>query len=158
MNKNFIVSSIIIILCVVFVRFTLNTHKIFENEYQNLKTNNIKYVNINEAQIRVDLSLTDSEQDRGLGGRNVLKDGEGMLFIFDHEARHAFWMKDMFFPIDIVWMSEDLRIVYIKKDARPESYPESFAPDQSAMYVLEIPAGFSEKNNFKVGDRVIFTY
>ena len=158
MSKNLSLSFLIVVLCVVFVNFIFNTHKIFQNEYQNLKTNNIKYVNINEAQIRVDLALTYSEQDRGLAGRDVLKDGEGMLFIFDYGGKHAFWMKDMNFPIDIVWMSEDLRIVYIKKDARPESYPESFVPDQSAMYALEVPAGFSEKNNFKVGDRVIFTY
>jgi uncharacterized membrane protein (UPF0127 family) len=67
-------------------------------------------------------------------------------------------MKDMNFPIDIIWISEDLNIVYIKKDARPELFPESYRPETKAKYVLEVVSGFSEKNNLKVGDRVEFTY
>jgi uncharacterized membrane protein (UPF0127 family) len=65
-------------------------------------------------------------------------------------------MKNMNFPIDIIWIGEDLRVVYIKKDAKPESYPEAFTPNQDAKYVLEVFSSFSEKNNLKVGDRVEF--
>jgi uncharacterized membrane protein (UPF0127 family) len=52
-------------------------------------------------------------------------------------------------------------VIYIKKDAAPESYPESFGPGQNgsdAKYVLEIASGFSDKNNLKIGDSVRFTY
>ena len=67
-------------------------------------------------------------------------------------------MKGMNFPIDIVWITEDMKVIYIKKDAWPESYPETFGPDINAKYILEINAGFSDKNNLKEGDRVLFVY
>ncbi len=77
-----------------------------------------------------------------------------MLFVFDKPDIYSFWMKDMLFPIDMIWISEDGKVVYIERDARPESYPNSFIPDAPAKYVLEVNAGFSEKNNLKVGDKV----
>ena len=70
-------------------------------------------------------------------------------------------MKDMNFSIDMIWISENMKVVYIKKNARPESYPESYGPegnDKPAKYILEINSGFSEKNNLKIGDSVLFTY
>ena len=79
-----------------------------------------------------------------------------MLFVFDKPGQYPFWMKDMNFAIDIIWIGEDLRVVYIKKDARPELYPETYTPTENAKYVLEVPAGFSEKNNLKVGDSASF--
>ena len=85
-----------------------------------------------------------------------MKKDEGMLFVFNHTGKYPFWMKDMNFPIDIIWIGEDLRVVYIKKDAKPESYPETFTPNQDAKYVLEVFSSFSEKNNLKEGDRVKF--
>ena len=85
-----------------------------------------------------------------------LKENEGMLFVFNHADKYSFWMKDMNFPIDIVWIGEDMHVVYIKKNALPTSYPETFTPNQDAKYVLEVISSFSEKNNLKVGDKVEF--
>ncbi len=62
----------------------------------------------------------------------------------------------MQFSIDIIWISEDLKVVDIKEEATPESYPESFAPKEGAKYVLEVGAGFSKLNNLKIGDSVKF--
>ena len=126
---------------------------------------NIKYVKIAGQSIKVDLALTSEEQRQGLSGRSGLQRDEGMLFVFDRPGKYPFWMKDMNFPIDIIWFapskggdSEDLKVVYIKKNALPESYPENFSPPENAKYVLEVLAGFSEKNNLKEGDSVLFTY
>jgi uncharacterized membrane protein (UPF0127 family) len=47
-------------------------------------------------------------------------------------------------------------VIFIKKDAQPESYPEIFTPKESASYVLEVISGFSEKNNLKTGEKVKF--
>jgi len=58
----------------------------------------------------------------------------------------------MNFPIDMIWIGEDMKVIYIKKNAEPESYPETFGPDANAKYVLEILAGFSDQNNLQVGD------
>lgn len=128
------------------------------------QTNNslkISGVKIAGQEIKVDLAITKMEHNRGLSGRTNLKEDEGMLFVFETPGEYGFWMKDMFFPIDIIWITEvsgNMKVVYIKKDARPESYPEVYNPDQPAKYILEVVSGFSEKNNLKVGDKVEFLY
>jgi len=118
----------------------------------------IKYVKIAGQNIEVDLATTAPEQEQGLSGRTELGPNEGMLFVFDTPGKYSFWMKDMLFPIDIIWLAPDSRVVYVKKDARSESYPESFTPDEEAKYVLEVESGFADKYNLQVGDRVEFKY
>ncbi len=147
-NKNFFV--IILVLVVGF--FLINYFP------TNFKKENIKYVKIAGQNIKVDLAMTSETRTLGLSGRLELKENEGMLFIFDHEGIYPFWMKDMNFDIDIIWIGEDLKIIYIKKEALAISYPESFSSEKNAKYVLEVVSGFSEKNNLKVGDSVLFTY
>lgn len=161
--KKIFVLLLIFFLVVLFliIFFSKNTSK------HNLT--DIKGIKIAEQNIEINLALIPAEQAQGLSGRSELKENEGMLFIFPEPGQYNFWMKDMNFPIDIIWLDEDLKIVYIKKDARPESYPETYGPaspsqggpDVSLMnvkYVLEVVSGFSDKNNLKVGDRVIFLY
>ncbi len=118
----------------------------------------IKEVKIAGQSIKVDLALTPAGQEQGLSGRAGLKNNEGMLFVFKNPGIYSFWMKDMSFPVDIVWISQDLKVVYIKKDARPESYPNSYGPSFTTKYVLEVVSGFSDRNNLKEGDRVEFKY
>jgi uncharacterized protein len=122
------------------------------------RSEGIKSVKIAGQNIKVDLAITLEEQEMGLGGRSELKENEGMLFIFDQPGKHYFWMKNMNFSIDIIWLDENLHIVYLKKDIKSESYPETFGPDVNTKYVLEVRAGFSEKNNLKEGDSVLFVY
>ena len=117
---------------------------------------NINYIKIAGQNIKVDLAMTPEAQVRGLSERIELKANEGMLFVFDYSNKYSFWMKDMNFPIDIIWIGENLRVVYIKKDAQPESYPESYEANQDAKYVLEVVAGFADKNNLREGDKVKF--
>ena len=118
----------------------------------------IKYVRIAEQDIKVELALSKEAQTRGLSGRDGLAEGEGMLFVYSRPGRYSFWMKDMKFPIDIIWIGEDMRVVYIKESAEPASYPDVFVSGADAKYILEVNAGFSEKNSLKVGDGALFTY
>lgn len=144
----------LIILVTAFVLFFLLFY--FPN---NSKT--IKSVQIAGQNIKVELSLTPEQHQQGLSGKSSLKEDEGMLFVFKDLGNYSFWMKDMNFPIDMIWIGEDLKVIYIKKDAKPESYPQSFGPDisdKNTKYVLEVVSGFSDKNNLKVGDSVLFTY
>jgi len=124
------------------------------------KLENIKYVKIAGQEVKVELAFTLEARTQGLSNRKELKKGEGMLFIFERLGNYPFWMKDMNFPIDIIWIGEDMKVVYIKKDARPESYPEAYGPqkeDKNAKYILEVVSGFSDKNNLKIGDEVELT-
>lgn len=93
-----------------------------------------------------------AERSRGLSGRSSLPDGQAMLFVFPASARHGIWMKDMRFPIDIVWLDESKTVVDIKRNATPDSYPHSFRPVEPARYVLELNAGFVERHNIVPGD------
>ena len=121
----------------------------------------IKSVNIAGQSVKVDLALTQAEQEQGLSGRKNLLPNTGMLFVFDVPGKYLFWMKDMNFAIDMIWLTKDMKVDYIAKNAAPASYPATFGPgtqDGLASYVLEVPAGFSDKNNLKIGDSVNFTY
>ncbi len=119
---------------------------------------NSKIIKIAGQNIKVDLVISDAEKEKGLSGRTGLAQNAGMLFVFEKPGPYVFWMKDMNFPIDIIWLSVDKKVIYVKKDARPESYPETFDPKVNAKYVLEVVSGFSERNNLKVGDKALFTY
>ena len=68
-----------------------------------------------------------------------------MLFIFDSPAQYGFWMKDMDFAIDIVWIDEKFHVVDVDKEVLPETFPQVFYPDQAVVYVLELPAGTVDK-------------
>lgn len=119
-----------------------------------------KEIRIDSTTIRVDLADTESERRNGLSGRESLEQDEGLLFIFDRkDIFPTFWMKDMKFPIDIIWINDE-KIVKIDKNVPPP--PEGaedknlklYNPDKPIDYVLEVNAGFSDRHNIKVGDGV----
>ncbi|MBI2097677.1 MAG: DUF192 domain-containing protein, partial [Candidatus Vogelbacteria bacterium] len=72
-------------------------------------------------------------------------------------GQHMFWMQGMNFPIDIIWVTENMQVVYVEKNVAPESFPQTFGPNIYTKYVLEVPAGFADKYNLNVGNSVFFT-
>ncbi|KKQ87993.1 MAG: hypothetical protein UT09_C0006G0027 [Parcubacteria group bacterium GW2011_GWF2_38_8] len=141
----------------------IKNNQIDSLQENNLNFNKIQYVKIAGKIIKVELATTPDSWQKGLSGREKLKEDEGMLFVFNHTGQYSFWMKDMNFPIDIIWLApsrsgdgENLRVVGIKKNALPTSYPETYIPDVASKYVLEVISGFSEKNNLKEGDEMKF--
>ena len=111
---------------------------------------------IKETEISVDLAITKEEQIKGLSGRKALPSGTGMLFIYNQPRKVSIWMKDMNFPIDIIWIDDKKQVSYFKKSVSPDTYPESFAPNVPVRYVLEVPAGFVEENYIQIGDNLEF--
>jgi uncharacterized membrane protein (UPF0127 family) len=101
--------------------------------------------------IQVELARTVEERSTGLSGRTILPEGTGMLFIMDTEEKHGFWMPDMYFSIDIIWMDKDMHVVDISKEVSPDSYPEIFTPRKPALFILEVPAGYAQKVGIKEG-------
>jgi uncharacterized membrane protein (UPF0127 family) len=97
---------------------------------------------------------TERLRSRGLSNKSSLPEDEGMLFVFDESDIHSFWMKDMNFDIDIIWINENGSVVYIVQNASPESYPEFFTPTQESMYVWEVNAGFAAENGIDIGGRI----
>ena len=109
----------------------------------------------------MELAQTPEARAQGLSGHKPLADNEGMLFIFDKPGMYGFWMKDMLFAIDIIWLAPSevegiSKIVHMEKNISPNTYPKVFAPKEYTQYVLEVNAGIAEKNNWAVGDEVKF--
>lgn len=110
--------------------------------------------------VHVEVADTEDKREQGLSGRAGLQEGSGMLFVFDVPGKYGFWMKDMNFPIDIIFIDASGTVVSVVRDASPESYhlqpPQVFYPDLPAQYVLEVPAGFVASRAIGVGERVTF--
>lgn len=104
--------------------------------------------------IPIELARTDAQQMRGLMYREGISENEGMLFIFDKDDYYDFWMKNMNFPIDMVWMDSDFKVVHIEKDAPPCTTRPCplYGPEKPTRYVLEIKANLSDKRGIEVGD------
>lgn len=102
----------------------------------------------------VSLAVTPAEWEHGLSGHAPLQHDEGMLFLFPYPSMRAFWMKDMRFPIDIVWIDKDWLVVGVEKNATPASYPSTFTSPSPVHRVLEIAATSGGEGGINVGDRV----
>jgi uncharacterized membrane protein (UPF0127 family) len=133
---------------------------VHKNEIGSLevKGDNLKYrnVTIKDLSIRAELVSSDYLREKGLSGRRKLSATEGMLFVFPESGYHAIWMKEMNFPLDIIWVDNKYQIVGIAKNTTPETYPKTFKPSLPASYVLEINAGIADQYNLKPGDQVFF--
>ena len=104
----------------------------------------------------VDVSDSEPLRELGLSFRKDLGTDEGMIFVFEKPGMYPFWMKDMNFPIDILWLDEGGTINFIAREASLASYPHVFAPNAPGRFVLEVPAGSVEKENVQIGDKIIF--
>ena len=88
-------------------------------------------------------------------GRKHLGKDEGMLFIFEAEDYHSFWMKNTFIPLSIAFIDRDGRIVWMT-DMKPLTL-DSHVPPKPILFVLEMNKGWFSKNGIKAGDGVRFS-
>jgi len=109
---------------------------------------------IGETALKIEIADSKKERTVGLSGRPSLNHNTGLLFIFDEPDFHGIWMKDMNFPIDIIWLDSSMQIIDFKKDIRPKSFPETYKPNKKALYVLEVPVYFISDNYLKIGDQM----
>src|SRR3972149_10943570 len=102
----------------------------------------------------VTIADTPEKITQGLSGSVSLPKNTGMLFVFETSSQHGFWMKDMNYSIDILWLDEEGKIIHIEKNISLETFPEVFTPSAPALYVLEVNAGFVDGSEVKIGDLV----
>ena len=107
------------------------------------------------SRVNVDIEIAEDEFRRevGLMGRTSLEQNQGMLFIFPDERPVAFWMKNTILPLDMVFINSKNRIVTIHKNTTPFS-EQTYPSDSPVQYVLEVNAGFTDRNGVRVGDTV----
>ena len=107
--------------------------------------------------ITVECVVSDQARTRGLSGRPALPSGHGMLFIFDHVSRQSMWMIEMKFPLDIVWLDENMTIVCCTYSADPCKSQQdcpSYSSRFRVKYAIEMKAGEAEKFGFDVGKQL----
>lgn len=105
----------------------------------------------------VELAIQNEEQKLGLMFREILRQNEGMLFIFEEKGKYGFWMKNMLFPLDIIWINENQEIIFTARNMQPcVERCRTIIPDKKAKYVLEVNAGTIEKLDINLRDRLKF--
>ncbi len=101
--------------------------------------------------IRVD---DQEERIQGLSGRESLPLDHVMLFVFDFADVYGIWMKDMNFPIDILWLDAEGNLIHIEDNISPDTYPKVFFPPGKSLYIIEANAGFALQNSLSVGKKL----
>lgn len=109
---------------------------------------------IGDVSVHASIADTMPERIKGLSGTPFLPAEVVKLFAFGAAGSHSIWMKDMNYPIDIIWADEAGTIVHIEEAVAPETFPESFASPEPAWYVVETKAGFVASNTIAVGDEI----
>src|SRR3989344_4303524 len=120
--------SLVVGLTPSFFRFAFNNNQTAEviAFKKTEEVNNVKYILTEKAKIPVYLADTEEKRIKGLGGLNSIPRDYGMFFIFDTSNFLSIWMKDMLFPIDIIWIDENFTIVHLEKNISPDTYPKIF--------------------------------
>ena len=107
--------------------------------------------------VNVKISDDSSERQRGLMYVSFLEESKGMLFVFEKNGLHGFWMKNTLIPLDIIWISEDYDVVNVETAEPCEEDPcPVYVPEKEARYVLEVNSGWANRNEIRVGDEVKF--
>ena len=115
----------------------------------------IYLLKIDDKTLDVRVADTDKLREQGLSNYKQLAQGEGMLFIFDHDVTPSFWMKDMLFPLHMFWIDKNYNIVGVSKNVKPESYPSTFAPETPVRFVLETPITFGDSPENLIGKKIM---
>lgn len=112
---------------------------------------------VNGPTIAVEIADDAAEQAQGLAGQVPLDDEHGMLFVWPNREARTFWMKDMTFAIDIIWIT-DGEVIGIESGVEPpiddNDILKTYLPPAQVNMVLEVAAGFSLRHNLKIGDRL----
>ncbi len=111
---------------------------------------------------QVELALDNEQASRGLSYRELLPPGTGMLFVYPEERMRTFWMFEMRFPLDMVWIDGDCKVADISENVpAPEpgmkdSELPLYSPRVPVRHVFEINAGESRQYGIDIGDKVVF--
>ena len=115
----------------------------------NLRENQV-LMNLGGGQFKLEIADTPEKQKIGLMERRFMPANEGMIFVFPNEQPRAFYMRDTYIPLDIIYLSADGRIISIKQ---MKPLDETSVPsDGPCKYAIELNAGTAQKMGLKVGD------
>jgi uncharacterized membrane protein (UPF0127 family) len=102
----------------------------------------------------LDAATSPIEQAQGLGGRASMPANSGMIFVFARDTRQCFWMKDMQFPLDIIWADSQKRVTHIATNLSPDTYPKTYCA--GGKYVFELHAHKAAVGGINAGQKLNF--
>lgn len=114
--------------------------------------NIVKHVYVRDILVKAESVKTTEKIELGLGGRDNLPEGRGMLFEMPEDDVQRFWMKGMRFAIDIIWI-ENNRVTGCEKNVSPADQ-RIFTSPGDARFILEVPEGFCDRHKIKINDAV----
>lgn len=159
MNRNIHIQLLLlsVLTSILFGYFYKNSGLLYHVSLASYQLKGYQYTiaDINNSAYKVYIADTDEKRGRGLSNVKSLRDYEGMLFQFDSPDYHEFWMKDMRFPLDFIFINEDT-VVDVLKNVSPSTYPSTFSGKKPYAEVIELNAGQIEKSDISIGDKVIF--
>jgi uncharacterized membrane protein (UPF0127 family) len=155
MSKQVISATALVCLAVgVGILYASINSQVPDRTEQAATSTQLAYLQTADRCVQLAVADTPDRRRRGLSGYDSLDDNEGMLFVYDDSGNRGFWMKDMDFAIDIIWLDEDSEVVTIKRKAQPKSYPNTFYPTEPAKNVIEVASGMAETLKINSGDRL----
>lgn len=124
-----------------------------------ITNNSIKAVKINDQILTIEVASTESKKIRGLSGRENLPADSGILFIYPNYDIRQIWMKEMRFPIDIIWIKDNQVVGLGENLPIPTSTELLIYPSPEPInYIIETNAGWTKDKKIKIGDGVDFIY
>lgn len=147
---GFLVSFLVLIFVVILASAS-QLPKVCNEIYRHDKT-----ISTEKHDLKVELADSPKELDEGLSGRKCIGESQAMLFVFDRPGYYNFWMKEMKFPIDIVWIDSTKKIIEVTDNIQPSTYPDSFTSNQPPQYVLEVQAGRAAELGLSAGKALNF--
>lgn len=163
-RKTYLVVGISLIVLVILLLVTINvtnSQKQQSDEKQLISDKSVvikRRLLVGTKEILAEVAATPQERSRGLMYRTQLDENSGMLFTFGETAEYPFWMKNMKISIDIIWIDENQNVVDMDQNAPPcaQESCELYTPTQPIKYVLEVPAGWAQRNGVQNGTYVEF--
>jgi uncharacterized protein len=155
----------ILLTAFIFVIFSVLTCQSYAIELQSnnmTSINNLDFfpqynrttISINGFKVLFAIASTDEQRIKGLSGLDKLNENEGMLFMFDEPSKQGFWMNEMNFPIDIIWLDSTGKVVHIEKNLEPcrifMTCPV-YEPQSDSLYVIELRSGFTSDHSINDG-------
>jgi uncharacterized membrane protein (UPF0127 family) len=114
-------------------------------------------VKVTNIYIDAEVATNENQKETGLSNRTCIGENQGMLFVFEKPGNYDFWMKDMKFPIDIVWMNESKTVTEVTPSVYPSTYPKTFTSKNASKYVLELQFGNAQRLNISEGTSLQFS-
>jgi uncharacterized membrane protein (UPF0127 family) len=157
---HILVTGLIGLIGLIFLIWYLNSKHSLPNIQEFLKQNPVgssqTIIQAPQGIIKAEIATSSEALEQGLSGRVSLPQNQGMLFVFSQVGNRGFWMRNMSFPIDIVWINKDKVVVGVSANVDPSSYPNLFFPPSPIKYVLELNAGYANKNGITASTTLTF--